>query len=358
MGPEGKERSAKARSDCNGRNVRRTEGLKDGIPNRRNAWETERPASGTRVAGLRPAYVGAGKAQAESEGCPCGWKRWRRPPFCARRLRCSPQAACMWPVPPSPTILRVPRRAWRCAGRWRSPPPSSDAWRSHKDAGTLAAASFATLLCLASFAAGRPLARSWRLGEAAERERLARLRALVERYRENEDSIEQRCARAARAFDLTRREEELLGLLLEGKTRSEMARQLYVSNDTVKTHLRNLYRKTGVSGKAELAGNPFGDAKPFPPDARLGRGRPTRVGRRCELTAGRLGDVGGLTASWPVFATSNFAMHIVAREGDPGGGAPGEKRLHAGGSQRLHAGASCLTCGSSGAARTSARSTR
>ena len=118
--------------------------------------------------------------------------------------------------------------------------------------GTLAAASFATLLCLASFAAGRPLARSWRLGEAAERERLARLRALVERYRENEDSIEQRCARAARAFDLTRREEELLGLLLEGKTRSEMARQLYVSNDTVKTHLRNLYRKTGVSGKAEL----------------------------------------------------------------------------------------------------------
>ena len=39
--------------------------------------------------------------------------------------------------------------------------------------GTLAAASFATLLCLASFAAGRPLARSWRLGEAAERERLA-----------------------------------------------------------------------------------------------------------------------------------------------------------------------------------------
>ena len=107
MGPEGKERSAKARSDCNGRNVRRTEGLKDGIPNRRNAWETERPASGTRVAGLRPAYVGAGKAQAESEGCPCGWKRWRRPPFCARRLRCSPQAACMWPVPPSPTILRL-----------------------------------------------------------------------------------------------------------------------------------------------------------------------------------------------------------------------------------------------------------
>ncbi len=137
MGPEGKERSAKARSDCNGRNVRRTEGLKDGIPNRRNAWETERPASGTRVAGLRPAYVGAGKAQAESEGCPCGWKRWRRPPFCARRLRCSPQAACMWPVPPSPTILRVPRRAWRCAGRWRSPPPSSDAWRSHKDAARL-----------------------------------------------------------------------------------------------------------------------------------------------------------------------------------------------------------------------------
>ena len=41
-------------------------------------------------------------------------------------------------------------------------------------------------------------------------------------------------------------------LLLKGCTRSEIARELFVSGDTVKTHIRNLYRKTGVTGKDEL----------------------------------------------------------------------------------------------------------
>ena len=43
-----------------------------------------------------------------------------------------------------------------------------------------------------------------------------------------------------------------LALLLKGCTRSEIARELFVSGDTVKTHIRNLYRKTGVTGKDEL----------------------------------------------------------------------------------------------------------
>lgn len=65
-------------------------------------------------------------------------------------------------------------------------------------------------------------------------------------------SLEARCARAARTYDLTRREEEILALLLQGRTRSEIARELFVSGDTVKTHIRNLYRKTGVAGKDQL----------------------------------------------------------------------------------------------------------
>ena len=82
--------------------------------------------------------------------------------------------------------------------------------------------------------------------------RVEDLRGLVDRYRTEEGSIESRCAHAARTFDLTRREEEVLALLLKGCTRSEIARELFVSGDTVKTHIRNLYRKTGVTGKDEL----------------------------------------------------------------------------------------------------------
>ena len=118
--------------------------------------------------------------------------------------------------------------------------------------GNGAAALYAAALCLASLVAGQALGRSWRRAEGEELARLAELRQLVDRYREAGSSVETRCARAARERDLTRREEEVLALLMEGRTRSEIARELYVSGDTVKTHVRNLYRKMGVSGKDEL----------------------------------------------------------------------------------------------------------
>ena len=96
------------------------------------------------------------------------------------------------------------------------------------------------------------LRKTWAQTDELERRRVEDLRGLVDRYRTEEGSIESRCAHAARTFDLTRREEEVLALLLKGCTRSEIARELFVSGDTVKTHIRNLYRKTGVTGKDEL----------------------------------------------------------------------------------------------------------
>ena len=114
------------------------------------------------------------------------------------------------------------------------------------------AAVFAVSLCVVAFASGALLARSWRAAEEQERSRVAELRALVDRLRTEEDSVEARCARAARAYELTRREEDMLKLLLEGRTRAEIARELFVSGNTVKTHIRNLYRKMGVAGKDEL----------------------------------------------------------------------------------------------------------
>ncbi len=118
--------------------------------------------------------------------------------------------------------------------------------------GNDASALYAVCLSAGALVVGRVLARSWRAAEEAEAARLSELLALVDRYREGEESLEARCARAARTYDLTRREEEILALLLQGRTRSEIARELFVSGDTVKTHIRNLYRKTGVAGKDQL----------------------------------------------------------------------------------------------------------
>lgn len=118
--------------------------------------------------------------------------------------------------------------------------------------GDEAAALFAVLLCACSIFVGVVLRKAWVRSEAFDQRQIEELRALVGRYREGEGSLEARCARAARTYDLTRREEEVLALLLQGCTRSEIARELFVSGNTVKTHVRNLYRKTGVTGKDEL----------------------------------------------------------------------------------------------------------
>ncbi len=51
---------------------------------------------------------------------------------------------------------------------------------------------------------------------------------------------------------LTRREEEVLRCIGEGKTTSEMASQLFVSTHTIETHRRNLMQKFNVSNSAAL----------------------------------------------------------------------------------------------------------
>lgn len=68
-----------------------------------------------------------------------------------------------------------------------------------------------------------------------------------------EPDVEALCAKAARTYDLTRREEDVLRLLVEGRTASQIAEELVVSPNTVKTHVRNLYRKLGINRRADLA---------------------------------------------------------------------------------------------------------
>lgn len=51
---------------------------------------------------------------------------------------------------------------------------------------------------------------------------------------------------------VSRREWEVLELLLSGKTNQEIADELFVSINTVKTHLSHLYHKLGVESRAQV----------------------------------------------------------------------------------------------------------
>jgi len=54
-------------------------------------------------------------------------------------------------------------------------------------------------------------------------------------------------------YDLSRREQEVLGLVAEGFSDKEIAAHLTISLHTVKTHLRNILSKLQVSGRREAA---------------------------------------------------------------------------------------------------------
>ncbi len=51
---------------------------------------------------------------------------------------------------------------------------------------------------------------------------------------------------------ISEREQEIIGLLIEGKTNREIADELFISYNTVKTHIRNVYKKLEVSSKLQL----------------------------------------------------------------------------------------------------------
>ena len=52
---------------------------------------------------------------------------------------------------------------------------------------------------------------------------------------------------------LTNREREILKLVAEGHSNAQLARLLWVAEQTVKFHLSNVYRKLGVSNRTEAA---------------------------------------------------------------------------------------------------------
>lgn len=55
-------------------------------------------------------------------------------------------------------------------------------------------------------------------------------------------------------FKFTPREEETGSLLIEGYTYEEIGIKLFVSKETIKSHVKNIYSKTGVKNKIQLIG--------------------------------------------------------------------------------------------------------
>jgi DNA-binding NarL/FixJ family response regulator len=55
------------------------------------------------------------------------------------------------------------------------------------------------------------------------------------------------------AADLTKREREILQLVAEGHSNAQLARMLWVTEQTVKFHLSNVYRKLDVANRTEAA---------------------------------------------------------------------------------------------------------
>jgi DNA-binding NarL/FixJ family response regulator len=55
----------------------------------------------------------------------------------------------------------------------------------------------------------------------------------------------------ARLSLLSPREKEILGLISESYTNDDIAKALFISEKTVKTHIRNIFEKTGLKNRAE-----------------------------------------------------------------------------------------------------------
>jgi Response regulator containing a CheY-like receiver domain and an HTH DNA-binding domain len=68
----------------------------------------------------------------------------------------------------------------------------------------------------------------------------------------HEVTISQKIEGAAKRFNLTPREKDIVKLISEGYKYSEIAKTLYIADRTVTTHVDNIFKKVAVTNKIEL----------------------------------------------------------------------------------------------------------
>jgi DNA-binding CsgD family transcriptional regulator len=96
-----------------------------------------------------------------------------------------------------------------------------------------------------------------------ERDRAA-LDVLLTHLRHFRRSAAARCGEPPHGADpsLTRREREILLLVAEGRTNAEVACELWISPDTVRKHLENVYGKLGVHTRTAAVASLFTNVRP------------------------------------------------------------------------------------------------
>ncbi|WP_333749803.1 MULTISPECIES: response regulator transcription factor [unclassified Streptomyces] len=93
-------------------------------------------------------------------------------------------------------------------------------------------------------------------------------RRLLERLSESEDPSESQPRHAGPPEPpdgLTARETEVLVLIAEGLNNTQIASRLQVSTATVKTHINNLFAKTGINDRAQAVRYAYGKGLVRPP---------------------------------------------------------------------------------------------
>src|SRR4051794_20282991 len=70
-------------------------------------------------------------------------------------------------------------------------------------------------------------------------------------------SLDRAAAEAPKGPDLTEREMQVLRGMAAGKSNAQIGRELYLSEDTIKTHARRLFRKMRVNDRAQAVASGF-----------------------------------------------------------------------------------------------------
>lgn len=66
------------------------------------------------------------------------------------------------------------------------------------------------------------------------------------------ETLEDRCARIAATHQLSAREAEVLVYLAQGHTRASIAKRLFVSENTIREHVKNIYKKLYIHSRQQL----------------------------------------------------------------------------------------------------------
>lgn len=100
-------------------------------------------------------------------------------------------------------------------------------------------------VCYVAFANSEVPEATW--GISAEKAGLA-----DQPERDEGEALRARCSAIAYQYGLTRREEQVIGLVARGYTAAQIEEELSVSNSTVKTHTNAVFHKLGVHSRKEI----------------------------------------------------------------------------------------------------------